>query len=144
MSRDALFQAILANPEDDAVRLVYADWLDEHGNAARAEFIRVQIRLAQLAPCDLEWPSLRQRELTLLQEHRRTWEAELPELPDDDDEGCWLSWGAFRRGFIDEVRGCRAAVLLRMETHHESVQQEGTALERSGSEAERQTVGRIL
>jgi uncharacterized protein (TIGR02996 family) len=27
---------ILANPEDDAPRLVYADWLEEHGDGARA------------------------------------------------------------------------------------------------------------
>lgn len=43
---DALLAAILANPEDDNVRLVYADFLQEHGDAARAEFIRVQVELA--------------------------------------------------------------------------------------------------
>ncbi len=37
--------AILANPADDVPRLVYADWLDEQGQADRGEFIRLQIKL---------------------------------------------------------------------------------------------------
>jgi uncharacterized protein (TIGR02996 family) len=48
--RADLLAAILANPDDDNVRLVYADWLQEHGDDARAEFIRVQIELAKLPP----------------------------------------------------------------------------------------------
>lgn len=44
-----LLAAVLENPADDGVRLVYADWLDEHGGQPeRAEFIRVQCRLAVL------------------------------------------------------------------------------------------------
>ncbi len=38
---DALLQAVLERPGDDAPRLVYADWLDEHGESDRADFIRV-------------------------------------------------------------------------------------------------------
>jgi len=39
----ALLAAILANPDEDTPRLMYADWLDENGQPERAEFIRVQI-----------------------------------------------------------------------------------------------------
>ena len=39
----ALLAAISADPADDTARLVYADWLDEHAQPARAEFIRVQV-----------------------------------------------------------------------------------------------------
>jgi uncharacterized protein (TIGR02996 family) len=43
MSHDEAFlQAIIESPDDDAPRLVYADWLDEHGQPVRADFIRVQ------------------------------------------------------------------------------------------------------
>src|SRR5262249_47556713 len=42
----ALLQAAKHSPEDDAPRLVLADWLEEHGEGERAEFIRAQIRLA--------------------------------------------------------------------------------------------------
>jgi uncharacterized protein (TIGR02996 family) len=44
---DALFRAICEQPWEDTPRLVYADWLEEHGDALRAEFIRVQIELAR-------------------------------------------------------------------------------------------------
>jgi uncharacterized protein (TIGR02996 family) len=45
--REHLLRAILERPDDDAARLVYADKLDESGkpwDAARAEFIRLQVR----------------------------------------------------------------------------------------------------
>jgi uncharacterized protein (TIGR02996 family) len=45
--RDALLQAICETPDDDAPRLVYADWLEEHGDPRQAELIRVQIELAR-------------------------------------------------------------------------------------------------
>jgi uncharacterized protein (TIGR02996 family) len=41
----ALLRAVLANPEDDALRLVYADWLDERGDP-RGEYLRVDLELA--------------------------------------------------------------------------------------------------
>jgi uncharacterized protein (TIGR02996 family) len=48
----AFLADILAHPQDDTPRLVYADWLTERdgpGDALRAEFIRVQCRLTALA-----------------------------------------------------------------------------------------------
>lgn len=44
----ALLAAILANPGDDTPRLVYADWLEEAGDANRAAFIRLQCRIAAI------------------------------------------------------------------------------------------------
>ncbi len=37
---EALLAAILANPDDDAPRLIFCDWLEEHGEDERARFIR--------------------------------------------------------------------------------------------------------
>ena len=45
---DVLLADIIANPDDDAPRLIYAGWLGEHGDEARAEFIRTQVELAEL------------------------------------------------------------------------------------------------
>jgi uncharacterized protein (TIGR02996 family) len=57
MSDDAAFiRAILEDPADDAPRLVYADWLDEHGQSERAEFVRIQ--------CDQAYVGLPKRGLT--------------------------------------------------------------------------------
>lgn len=44
---EALLAAILAQPAEDTPRLVYADWLQENGQPERAEFIRVQCKLAR-------------------------------------------------------------------------------------------------
>jgi uncharacterized protein (TIGR02996 family) len=41
--------AIAAAPLDDAPRLVYADWLDERGEAAKAEYLRLVVRLSMAA-----------------------------------------------------------------------------------------------
>lgn len=37
-----LLEAIHADPRNDGVRLVYADWIEEHGQPEYAEFIRLQ------------------------------------------------------------------------------------------------------
>ena len=44
---DAIHAKILTEPDEDVHRLAYADWLDEQGEHARAEFIRVQCELAR-------------------------------------------------------------------------------------------------
>jgi uncharacterized protein (TIGR02996 family) len=71
----ALIAAIHAHPLDDAPRLVYADWLDEHGgaHAARAEFIRLQCELAVLPAYDPTYRTLKAREAELLAAWRTDW-----------------------------------------------------------------------
>src|SRR5947209_2547225 len=59
--RQALLRAVAETPDDDAPRLVYADWLEEHGEPDQAELIRVSCQLARL-------PSDRPL-LLLLQQH---------------------------------------------------------------------------
>lgn len=46
--RDALLQAVIAEPDDDAPRLVFADWCDENGQSERAELIRRQCEAYRL------------------------------------------------------------------------------------------------
>src|SRR2546429_567671 len=95
MSDEAAFlQAIRDDPGSDGPRLVYADWLDEHGDP-RGEFVRVQCRLERLAPDDPEAASLRRREAELLEEHRVEWEAVCRDLP--------LTAWRYRRGLLEEV-----------------------------------------
>ena len=43
----AMLRTICENHDDDSVRLVYADYLEEHGQLERAEFIRVQVAMAR-------------------------------------------------------------------------------------------------
>jgi uncharacterized protein (TIGR02996 family) len=94
MSAPALLAAILASPDDDLPRLVYADWLDEHGDPARAEFIRTQIELAKLPDHDPRFRALEDREHELLCEHEVGWIG-------NGADG--LSEWEWRRGFVDEI-----------------------------------------
>ena len=53
----ALIRACKAEPDDDAPRLILADWLEEHGEGERAAFIRAQIARpddASIQP-NLDW-----------------------------------------------------------------------------------------
>lgn len=74
--REAFLRAIRANPDDDTVRLVFADWLDEHDDPL-GEFIRVQIELEPIRDT-LEDPHARhliQREQRFLRGRGRTFGA---------------------------------------------------------------------
>jgi len=40
---EKLLEDIIANPDDNGLRLIYADWLEENGDEERAEFIRADV-----------------------------------------------------------------------------------------------------
>lgn len=46
-----LRQNIIDHPDDDGPRLVFADWLEERGECARAELIRLGCAVASFKPC---------------------------------------------------------------------------------------------
>ena len=69
---EQFFQAVLDHPEDNALRLVYADWLEECGDP-RGELIRVQIEMDQTPHSDLYWRTLKNRETELLDEFLSEW-----------------------------------------------------------------------
>jgi uncharacterized protein (TIGR02996 family) len=123
---EAAFLAdILAHPEDDTPRLIYADWLDEHGLEERAELIRVQCEIGPrplVHICSYSSPchrcSLLQRQYQLLakgspyhakgfgripRQSRSEW---VPSLRDalPWDMGGWI----WRRGFVEAIAcGCQ-------------------------------------
>jgi uncharacterized protein (TIGR02996 family) len=70
---DALYRAILAAPDDDAPRLVWADWLEENGDPDRAEFVRLQCEWAALDPGDPRRAELGERSGDLLLRSRSRW-----------------------------------------------------------------------
>lgn len=76
----AFLAAIRENPEDDAIRLVFSDWLEEHGDPDRAEFIRVQCELAKSASNEhsSHKTRLRERADALLSRHRAEWQGSWP------------------------------------------------------------------
>jgi uncharacterized protein (TIGR02996 family) len=100
---DALLRAVIADPEDDAPRLIYADWLDERGQCERAEFIRLQIALTEMPTDDERRPKLRRRAQRLLERCGMTWTEPLRPA---------VHQYHFSRGFV-EIVTCEASRFLR-------------------------------
>ncbi len=93
----ALLAAIASNPDDDLPRLVYADWLDEHGDGERAEFIRLQCHTARVGPLAPTWAPAKLREYDLFKANETAWRT-----PTASDEGR-MFMDRWRRGFPAEV-----------------------------------------
>jgi uncharacterized protein (TIGR02996 family) len=97
---EALLHAVCLRPDDDAPRLLYAEWLEATGDpndALRAEFIRVQCELARCDLSDDRWGELQERKETL-KAYLDRWADALPTL----DGVRWNSID-YRRGFIWDV-----------------------------------------
>src|SRR5438876_6690399 len=99
---DALLAAIVANPDDDTVRLAFADWLDERGgelDVAWAGFIRGQVRVAAAA-AEGAWG-------LLVAEAQRPeiprWQARVLERLGLAEPG--LDWSRWHRGFPESLGG---------------------------------------
>jgi len=119
-TREALLKAVLAAPGDDLPRLVFADHLEENGEAERAEFIRVQCELHKTPGYPAAWDhdamphvaDLHRRKLWLLNEwdYHRGWRhiagREAVHLIPDGKR--WHDCIKFRRGFIHTVRATLA------------------------------------
>jgi uncharacterized protein (TIGR02996 family) len=112
----ALIRACKDDPDDDRARLVLSDWLEEHGDVERAEFIRLQCGANYPVPADTyrlggfgahgPWriservtaprppydERNRQREAELLQRNRERW-LDVP------------ASGVFDRGFLTVGNG---------------------------------------
>jgi uncharacterized protein (TIGR02996 family) len=81
---DAFLQALLANPDDVNLRLVYADWLEERGDP-RGELLRLDVKLVELPPKGVPARKLRRRLEELRQGIDPTWLARIDSTPID---GC--------------------------------------------------------
>ena len=108
----ALWAAIRAHPDDDTPRLVYADWVQENGDDARAEFIRLQCEMIRLADDQKArrkvLPGLRHRERVLETANRERWadpvyRALVGRGPGPKLEA-WARAVQFRRGFISGLQ----------------------------------------
>lgn len=90
MNKQAFLKALKANEDDTTTRLVYADWLDEHGQHEEADRQR-------------KWPAAKAWLVKLSEEHN-------PSQPGDEsfyyiityDELIELGWEAIENYFIDE------------------------------------------
>src|ERR1043166_8796102 len=93
--------AIAADPEDDTPRLVFADWLDEHDDPDRAEFIRIHCARHRNSDGAGDLPAselarLETRERELLSRHKDRWLQPLRDL-----KAHTSLYGEFSRGFVN-------------------------------------------
>src|SRR5262249_9986232 len=91
--QDALYRAVCEYPDEDAPRLIFADFVDENGDPIRAACIRTQVALARVPEHDPLWSTCRQHDPNAILGWSLTYP--LPTLP----EG--FSWRSHRtrRGF---------------------------------------------
>lgn len=125
---DDILRAIIADPANDDLRLVFADLLDDRGEGERGEFIMVQCELRADFPRDKpfalgseemydRWRYLMERERELIRSYAWKWLRD--SLPDAlyADYDRWREEGnvihskreegsslTFSRGFVNEVR----------------------------------------
>lgn len=91
----AILRSVAENHDDDVVRFVLADMLEEQGDGARADFLRVQCELGSATLPEQRRHSPRLRERALLDAHRHEW-LQAFRLPIDDV--------CFERGLIARMR----------------------------------------
>ena len=96
--REPLLKSVLAAPDDDDVRLVFADWLEENGESDRANVIRLQCEVARAPRWTRRWQEATWLADELFDLHGADWCAkELPRL-----EG--IEWTELERGFVSTIR----------------------------------------
>jgi uncharacterized protein (TIGR02996 family) len=87
----ALLAAVLDDPDNNDLRLVLADWLEEHDEADRAELIRVQMELSRPGLERDRYGFLQSRERQLLATHAKSWFEDLEVAH------------RFKRGFLESI-----------------------------------------
>jgi uncharacterized protein (TIGR02996 family) len=104
--RDILYRAILDSPEDDTLRLVFADALEESGEPRRAEFVRAQVELSRVPEYDPLWVMARAHGHGRTLDPRWTLELELPE---------GINWARdpFRRGLPGAIQADNGAPFIK-------------------------------
>jgi len=88
---------IAEDPEDDVPRLIFADWLSDHGDP-RGEFIRIQCKVTRLP--DSAPNNLHAQEQALLLQHGSTWQGDPP-----PGVGIW-----FERGLLNVTMSVHLAL----------------------------------
>lgn len=94
---EEFLQFIVANPDDDAPRLILADYLSDHGLEERAELIRIQCRMYRLEAeereAGAEYGRLERRSDAILARNAKAWKP-----------GPVLSECLFHRGLLETYR----------------------------------------
>jgi uncharacterized protein (TIGR02996 family) len=83
-TEEGLLREVIDHPHDPAARLIYADWLEEHGDP-RAEFLRLEVALGEMPEDDARYADSFARLRSLWTTLDRDWLAQVSRSP---VEGC--------------------------------------------------------
>jgi uncharacterized protein (TIGR02996 family) len=73
---EAFLRDVMEHPDDDAPRLIFADWLQDQPDpvlSARGELVRVQVQRARMSLSEERQAELQAREEELLRQHAAAW-----------------------------------------------------------------------
>ena len=112
MNDEGFLRAICDSPEDEGLRLIYADWLEEKGDL-RGEFLRLESALAKLNMTDDGLPELQKRFAELGRVVDPGWVTRISRIP---IENCAVSfqfqcpkrWEYLKTTAEESVRYCEA------------------------------------
>lgn len=109
----AFIRAVLTNPAELTAWLVYADWLDEHEQPERAEFLRLQVERGRLPPNDARRGAIDARLSELHGTVHRGWAAvfDRPTIENCDEHfafQCPQKWENLQLTANHKVRHCDA------------------------------------
>ena len=110
---EGFLRAIEENPEDDATRLVFADWLEERGDW-RAEFVRLDVRLRALTDADDDYRHMEERWRLLRYGLNPLWQVLFDRSPVERCGDplfkfrCPKRWGNLQRTPLLTVRFCES------------------------------------
>ena len=96
MVEENFLASIAASPGEEGLRLVFADWLEEQGDA-RAEYLRLEHQCHQLPPSDKRAQALKKRLQDMSQTLDAVWVAQVNRIPwkvHIPIVGNWVSWPA--------------------------------------------------
>ncbi len=105
-TREGFLERIVRDPHDRALRLVYADWLEENGDPQLGAYIRARCAIDGCVPDAEAYPTLIERCLEAEAGQRE------PEfaIPEGFSDGCW--WDAFGEEWWSDDGDCLEGGLL--------------------------------
>ncbi len=110
---DPFIRAILASPEDESPRLIYADWLDEQGDDPRGEYLRIGCVLAKMSQDDPQFDELVVRFRELHFQVDRTWRTAVARVEIEACRSqfafrCPKQWDKLQLSGQEHIRYCSA------------------------------------
>ncbi len=109
----AFLDGILENPLDNAIRLIFADWLDEHDRPIEAEYLRVECQMSQFETHDIRYKLKRAHLVTIGKTIEREWIAMISRVHIDNcphlenkHSHCPKRWEALKQTESEMIREC--------------------------------------